>query len=182
MHITLDGVMEDPYGWEDFNFSGWIHRYWNDGIEQFKNDELSNSDALILGRHTFESLAHNQISPYGDENFSDRLSSMVTYVASTSLKNSSWDARVITGNLANEVTHLKNKQGKDLLLLGSGELAQTLIQHELIDEYRLLVYPLILGRGKKLFQEGTNMRMRLKKAKSVGSDVTLQTYTPEHYL
>ncbi len=169
--VTLDGVMEDPGGAEKSKYGGWAFRFER-GPEgdKFKYDELMASDALLLGRVTYQGFAAAWPSRTGDD-FSDKMNSMRKYVVSTTLERADWNnSRVIKNNVVGELSRLKAGEGGDILVAGSGQLVHTLMQHGLVDEYRLMVYPVILGEGKRLFQDGSDrLTLRLVEAKPVGS-------------
>jgi dihydrofolate reductase len=168
--VTLDGVMEDPGGAEKSRFGGWAFQFER-GPEgdKFKYDELMASDALLLGRVTYEGFAAAWPSRTGDD-FSDKMNSMRKVVVSTTLERADWNnSHLIKGNVVEELSRLKARDGGDILVAGSGQLVQTLMQHDLVDEYRLMVYPVILGGGKRLFRDGGEQRaLRLVEAKPVG--------------
>jgi len=189
--VTLDGVMEAP--------DKWSFPYWNEEIGKVKFDELFASDALLLGRVTYQIFAGawpsltdeedwkrvkeagGQAGEIPKENpFADRMNSIPKFVASTTLDKLEWNnSNLIKGNVDEEVFRLKQKPGQDILIAGSSELVNTLMQHNLIDEYRLLVYPLILGSGKRLFGDGMKLPLKLLEAKTFDSGVVLLRYQPE---
>ena len=168
-YVTLDGVMDEP---------AWTEPYWNDEISQFKNDELFASDALLLGRVTYEGFAAAWPTMEGTGEFGERMNSLPKYVASRTLKATEWNASLIKGNVVEEVSRLKQQPGQNLLIYGSGELVHTLMQHNLIDEYRLLVYPVVLGSGKRLFKDGSAATLKLVDAKTFSSGVVALIYQP----
>ena len=168
-YVTLDGVMEEP---------GWTAPYWNDEIAKFKFDELFSSDALLLGRVTYQGFAEAWPSMTDEQGFADRMNSLPKYVASTTLEAAEWNASLIKGNVAEEVSKLKQQPGQNLLVYGSGELVHALMQHNLIDEYRLLVYPVVLGSGKRLFKDGSTTTLKLVETKTFSSGVVALTYQP----
>jgi dihydrofolate reductase len=179
MFVSLDGVMEDPGGAEKFEHGGWTIPYWDDGIGKFKLDELFASDALLLGRVTYQGFAAVWPSQSDEAGFADRMNGLPKYVVSTTLQEGEWNnTRLIKGNVAEEVSRLKEQPGQDILIAGSGILVNTLLQDGLIDEYRLLVYPVVLGSGKRLFKEGSNTALKLAETKPFGSGVVLLTYHP----
>jgi dihydrofolate reductase len=175
--VTLDGVMEGPGGAEKFEFAGWSMPYWSDEIGKVKFDELFASDALLLGRVTYQGFAAAWPSMTDEMGFADRMNSLPKYVVSTTLEEVTWNnSRLIKGNVAEEVSRLKQQPGQDILVGGSATLVQTLMQHGLIDEYRLLVYPVVLGKGKRLFRDGSHVTLRLVEAKAFGSGVVFLRY------
>jgi dihydrofolate reductase len=180
--VTLDGVMEDPGGAEKSRYGGWAFQFER-GPEgdRFKFDELMASDALLLGRVTYEGFAAAWPSRTGDD-FSDKMNSMRKVVVSTTLERADWNnSHLIKGNVVEELSKLKAWAGGDILVVGSGQLVQTLMQHDLVDEYRLMVYPVVLGGGKRLFRDGGERRaLRLVEAKPVGpAGVLTLVYRPD---
>jgi dihydrofolate reductase len=180
--MSLDGVMEDPGGAEGFQHAGWAFRF-DRGPEgdQFKLDEVMKADALLLGRVTYQEFAKVWPSMTGAGPFADKMNSMPKFVVASELNNAEWgDTTVITGNVPEAVAKLKQRPGGDILINGSARLVQSLIGHDLIDEYRLMVFPIVLGSGKRLFAGGaTPTTLRLVRATPVGSDgVVILTYEP----
>ena len=176
--VTLEGVMEDPGGAEKFKHGGWTWPYWNNEIGKFKLDELFASDALLLGRVTYQGFAAAWPSRTDKEGFADRMNSLPKFVVSATLDKAEWNnSKLIRGNVAEEVSRLKQQPGQDILIAGSGALVRTLMRHDLIDEYRLLVYPVVVGSGKRLF-EGLNERLNLKhiSARTFSSGVVALCY------
>ena len=154
--ITLDGVVEDPGGSEGFERGGWAFQFER-GAEgdKFKLDELMASDALLLGRVTFEGFAAAWPTRTGD--FADKFNTMRKYVVSTTIDDPSWsNSTVIKGDVAEEVAGLKEQPGGDILVNGSVQLVRTLLEHELVDELRLMVFPVVLGAGKRLFGDAAD--------------------------
>ncbi len=177
--VSLDGVMEDPGGAEGFAHGGWTMPYWDDGIGKVKFDELFVSDALLLGRVTYQGFAAAWPSQTDEMGFADRMNTLPKYVVSTTLDKAEWtNSHVIRGNIVDEVSALKQQSGQDILIGGSATLVQTLMQHGLIDEYRLLVYPIVLGSGKRLFPEGRPLPLRLTDTQTFSSGVVALTYQP----
>lgn len=179
--ITLDGVMEDPGGSEEFERGGWAFQFER-GPEgdKFKDDELFASDAALLGRVTYQEFAAAWPSRTGE--FADKLNSMPKYVVSTTLKKVDWNnSTLIKSDVVEEVSRLKAIPGQDILVAGSAQLVHTLMQHDLVDEYRLMVFPVVLGKGKRLFTEGVDRHaLRLVEARPVGSaGVITLIYHPE---
>jgi dihydrofolate reductase len=180
--VTLDGVMEDPGGGEGFQHAGWAFRF-DRGPEgdQFKLDEVMKADALLLGRVTYQEFAKAWPSMTGAGAFADKMNSMPKLVVATELDNAEWsNTTVITGNVPEAVAELKQRAGGDILINGSALLVQSLMEHDLIDEYRLMVFPIVLGSGKRLFADGRKpTTLRLVQATPVGSDgVLVLTYEP----
>ncbi len=179
-YVTLDGVMQDPGGAETFEHGGWTTPYWHEEIGKFQLDRLFASDALLLGRVTYQGFAAAWPSMTDDVGFAERMNGLPKYVVSTTLSEVAWNnARLMKGNVAEEVSRLKREVGQDILIYGSGELVQTLMHHDLIDEYRLLVYPVVLGSGKRLFRDGSDKKvLRLVETKTFSSGVVVLSYQP----
>jgi dihydrofolate reductase len=153
--VTLDGVMEDPGGGESFPRGGWAFRF-DRGSEgdRFKFDELMAADALLLGRTTYEGFAKAWPTMREDE-FGEKMNSMPKFVVSSTLRDPAWsNSTVISGDLANEVAALVERYDGDILVAGSAQLVQGLLGLDLVDELRLMVYPVVLGEGKRLFAHG----------------------------
>ncbi len=177
--VSLDGVMEDPGGAEHFEHGGWTRPYWDDGIGKVKFDELVASDTLLLGRVTYQGFAAAWPSARDEEGFAERMNTLPKYVVSTTLDKAEWtNSHLIRGNIAEEVSALKRLDGQDILIGGSAMLVRTLMQHGLIDQYRLLVYPIVLGSGKRLFPEGHRMPLRLVDTQTFSCGVVALTYQP----
>ena len=178
-YVTLDGVMEDPGGAEKTKHGGWSFQFWSEEAAKFKFDELFASDALLLGRVTYQGFAAAWPNAQGTGEYGERMNSIPKYVASTTLTQIEWNATLIKGDLAEEVSRLKQQPGMDILVFGSGEFAQTLIQHNLVDEYRLMVHPVVLGGGKRLFRDGSDMKvLKLVETKAFSSGVVILIYEP----
>ncbi len=171
-YVTLDGVMHEP--------GEWSFQFWSDESAKFKFDELFASDALLLGRVTYEGFAAAWPTMPGTGEYGERMNSLPKYVVSTTLKELAWNnSRLITGNIAEEVSNLKQQPGQDILIFGSGELVHTLAQHDLIDEYRLMLHPVVLGGGKRLFREGdAMMALKLVDTKAFSSGIVVLSYEP----
>ena len=171
--VSLDGVMEAPGG-EDFKYKGWSFQF-DRGEEgnKFKLDETVESEALLLGRVTYEGFA--AAWPRREGEFADKFNSMPKYVVSSTLEDPEWNnTTVLKGDVSDEVSKLKQSIGGDIYVHGSCRLAQTLIEHDLVDELHLMVFPVVLGTGKRLFGETSDMkRLRLKESKPVGNDGVL---------
>jgi dihydrofolate reductase len=177
--ISLDGVIEDPGGSEDFRHSGWsfeIDRGEEGG--KFKLDETMNSSALLLGRTTYEGFA--EAWPSRDGEFADKFNNMPKYVVSSTLKDPEWtNSTVLSGDLATEVSRLKEELDGDIVVHGSAQLAQALLEQGLVDELRLMVFPVVLGSGKRLFGETSDKKpLRLSDSRTVGDGVAILTYVP----
>ena len=170
--MTLDGVVESPQDWS--------FPYWSDETAKFKWDELLATDAHLLGRVTYEGFAAAWPDRADAQGFADRMNGLPKYVVSTSLKKAEWNnSHIIKTNIADEIAKLKKQSGGDILVAGSMTLIRTLMEHDLVDEYRLLTYPIILGKGKRLFTDGMAASLRLTESKLMGSGVVLLRYEPE---
>ena len=177
--VSLDGVMEDPGGSEDFKYGGWSFEISRgDEGDQFKLDEALNSDALLLGRKTYEGFADAWPSREGE--FADKFNNMPKYVVSSTLKDPDWtNSTVLDGDLAKEVSKLREDVDGDIVVHGSAQLVQALVEHGLVDELRLMVFPVVLGAGKRLFGETSDKRpLRLTDSRTVGDGVQILTYEP----
>ncbi len=177
--VSLDGVMEDPGGAENFEHGGWSFEI-NRGTEgdKFKLDETLASDALLLGRVTYEGFAEAWPSREGE--FADKFNTMPKYVVSSTLEAPAWsNSTVLRGDVAEEVAQLKQELDGEIVVHGSARLVQTLVEHDLVDEFRLMVYPVVLGGGKRLFGQTSDKKpLRLVDSKVVGDGVTIQIYEP----
>jgi dihydrofolate reductase len=177
--ITVDGVVEDPGGSESHERGGWAFDYDRgpDG-DKFKLDEVMGSEALLLGRTTYEGFAEAWPSREGE--FADKFNSMPKYVVSSTLKDPDWDnTTVIDGDLAEEIPKLRDEVDGDILVAGSAQLVQGLIENGLVDELRLMVFPVVLGSGKRLFGETSDKQsLKLTDSKFVGDGVAILTYQP----
>jgi dihydrofolate reductase len=179
--MTLDGVVEDPGGAEGFDLGGWSFKYSGRSEEETTNagDLLRASDALLLGRVTYQGFAKAWPSMAGGDWYADKMNAMPKYVVSSSLDKAEWNnSTIVTGDLTEEVAKLKSQAGQNLLVFGSGELVNGLLQQHLLDELRLLVYPVVLGHGKRLFREGPPVGLNVAGAKAFSSGVVLLTYHP----
>jgi dihydrofolate reductase len=175
--VSIDGVMEDPGGSEDFDYGGWSFEYSRgDEGDQFKLDETMQSDALLLGRKTYEGFA--DAWPQRDGEFADRFNNMPKYVVSSTLTDPEWtNTTVIDGDLAAEVAKLRDAHDGDIVVHGSAQLTQALLENDLVDEVRLMVFPVVLGRGKRIFGETSNKKpLRLSDSKTVGDGVSILVY------
>jgi dihydrofolate reductase len=169
--ITLDGVIEAPHEWS--------FPYWGDEIAKFKLDETFASDALLLGRVTYLAFAESWPDRTDDSGFADRFNSLPKYVVSTTLTEGSWNnSHIIRDNVVAEIEKLKQGSGGDLVIHGSGKLVNSLVPANIIDEYRLLLYPIVLGKGQKLFEDGVKTNLTLVESKTYPSGVVSLTYHP----
>lgn len=145
--------MEDPGGGDSTSFGGWTFPYSSDQAAAYKYGELSASDTLLLGRKTYEGFAAAWPTMQNTGDFGEKMNGIQKYVVSTTLSTLSWQhSTLLAKDLIESIRKLKEDEGKDILLLGSAELANLVIEHKLVDEYTLMIYPVIIGQGKKLFQ------------------------------
>jgi dihydrofolate reductase len=178
-YVTVDGVMTDPGGVGEIEHGGWSSEYFNDELAKQQSDRLFASDALLLGRVTFEGFAAAWPSIEETEGeFAVRMNALPKYVASRSLEEPlAWNGTLLKGDLVEEVARLKQEPGQDLLIYGSSEVVNALHPHGLIDEYTLMVFPVTLGGGKHLFRDGTaKTDLRLTDSKATDSGVVVLTY------
>ncbi len=172
--ISLDGVMEAPGGGEDFKHAGWTFNVSRgEEGDKFKLDETLDSEALLLGRVTYQGFA--AAWPSRKNEFADKLNSMPKYVVSSTLEKAEWNnSTVLRGDVVAEVSKLRQESSGDIVVHGSAQLVQTLIEHDLVDEFRLMVFPVVLGTGKRLFGDTSDKkRMRLASSKTVGDGVVV---------
>jgi dihydrofolate reductase len=178
-YISVDGVVEAPSGTEPFERVGWIDHFTR-GPEgdRFKFDETMASDALLFGRRTYDGFA--PVWPHVEGEFAERFNSLPKYVVSSTLKDPEWNnTTVLRGDVVEEVTRLKERHQGDIVVHGSPQLAQTLIEHDLVDELRLMVYPVIVGAGKRLFADTTSVKtLRLAETATFGDGVHVLIYRP----
>ena len=177
--VSLDGVMEDPGGAENFKHGGWSFEIARgEEGDKFKLDEAFSSEALLLGRVTYQGFA--EAWPTREGEFADKFNSMPKYVVSSTLDEPEWNnSTVLKGDVAQEVGKLRQEQDGDIVVHGSGRLVQTLVEHDLVDEFRLMVYPVVLGSGKRLFGETSDKKpLRLVDSKVVGDGVAILIYEP----
>ena len=183
--ITLDGVIQAPGGaTEDtdggFQHGGWTHPYWHDDIGVHFDQAMQQADALLLGRKTWQ-IHGGAFEPMkaGDP-FGDVMNGIAKYVVSTTLKSASaWrKSTLISGNVAEAVRKIKQQTGKNILVDGSSVLIHTLVQENLVDEYSLHVYPLVLGGGKRLFPAGKRLNLKLVESQPLPTGVVFQRYRP----
>ncbi|MGF9964925.1 dihydrofolate reductase family protein [Bacillus rhizoplanae] len=171
MYLSLDGVMGEP---------AWTAPYFNEEVAKFQSDLLFKSEALLLGRVTYQGFAAAWPSMTDEEGFADKMNSMPKFVASTTLEEAEWNANLIKGDIVEEILKLKKQPGQNLLIYGSGDLIQTLMQHDLIDEYHFMVNPIIVGSGKRLFKDGNDTKaLKLIETRTTSSEVVILSYQPE---
>jgi dihydrofolate reductase len=177
--VSLDGVMEAPGGGESFRHGGWSFEVdRGDEGDKFKLDETLSSTALLLGRSTYEGFA--KAWPAREGEFADKLNAMPKYVVSSTLEEPEWNnSTVLKGDVAEEVAKLRRDQDGDIVVHGSARLVQTLVEHDLVDELRLMVFPVVLGSGKRLFGETSDKKpLRLVDSRVVGDGVAILVYQP----
>jgi dihydrofolate reductase len=175
--ISLDGVVEDPGGAEDFRHGGWSFEIQRgEEGDKFKLDETMGSDALLLGRRTYETFA--EAWPSRDGEFADKFNSMPKYVVSSTLESPEWtNTTVLQGDVAESVARLKQEIDGDIVVHGSVQLVQELLEQELVDALHLMVFPVVLGDGKRLFGTTSDKRwLDLESTQSVGDGVTILVY------
>jgi dihydrofolate reductase len=172
--VSLDGVMEAPGGGESFKHAGWTFKIerGKEG-DKFKLDETLNSEALLLGRLTYEGFA--AAWPSIKNEFADKFNSMPKYVVSSTLEKAEWNnSTVLSGDVVEEVSKLRRVLDGDIVVHGSAQLVQTLIEHDLVDELRLMVFPVVLGSGKRLFGDTSDKKLlRLAESKTVGDGISI---------
>jgi dihydrofolate reductase len=178
-NVTLDGVVQDPTGEEGSRHGGWFAQIGDkdrEGWAKVGFDEALGAEALLLGRRSYEFLA--ALWPSRSGGWADRLNSMPKYVVSSTLEDPAWNnSTVLKGDVMNEVSKLKQELDGEIVIAASGQLVRTLMEHDLVDELRLIVYPFVLGAGKRLFGETTDTKpLRLLDTKTVGDGLAFLTY------
>jgi dihydrofolate reductase len=176
-NVSLDGVIQDPAGDEGFGRGGWVGLIKDrPGAGKLALDEALASEALLLGRRSYEWMAGRWPSRSGE--LADRLNSMPKYVVSSTLEDPEWNnSTVVNGDVVNEVSQLKQELNGDVVVVASFQLLRTLMEHDLVDELRLKIYPVVLGAGARLFGETSDTKpMRLVDTQTVDGDVALLTY------
>jgi dihydrofolate reductase len=176
-NVTLDGVIQDPAGDEGFRHGGWVGLIKDrPQLNKLALDEALGTEALLLGRRSYEWLAARWPSRSGE--LADRLNSLPKYVVSSTLEEPNWtNSTVLTGDVLNEVSKLKHELNGDIVVPASFQLVHTLMEHDLIDELRLKIFPVVLGAGERLFGETSDKKpMRLVRAQTVEGDVAFLTY------
>jgi dihydrofolate reductase len=175
--ISLDGVIEDPGGAEDFKYGGWSFEFdRGDAGNKFKLDETMGSAALLLGRKTYTGFA--DAWPQRDGEFADKFNTMPKYVVSSTVDGSEWaNTTVLDGDVPAAVRKVRDEVDGDIVVHGSGQLVQTLLEHDLVDRLHLMVFPVVLGAGQRLFGETTDRkRLKLVSSETVGDGVTVAVY------
>jgi dihydrofolate reductase len=169
-YVSVDGVMENP---------AWTGEFWSDELAKAQYDLLFASDALLLGRVTYQGFAAAWPTMEGTGDFGVRMNTMPKYVVTRTLDTAEWNATLIKGDVAQAVAELKQQPGQNLLIYGSADLVNTLMEHDLIDEYRLMLHPVVVGSGKRLFREGhATKSLRLADMQQTGTGVLILTYAP----
>jgi dihydrofolate reductase len=183
--LSLDGVMQAPGDPEEdteggFRHGGWQRPYFDDVLGESAVEGMASTDAYLFGRKTYEKMAAFWPTAPEDDPFAQHLNSTAKYVASRTLERVEWEpTTIISDDVPGEVARLKEQPGQNIAVLGSGELAQTLIEHDLVDEYYLGVYPIVLGGGKRLFRDSDRMRkLELADSKVTNTGGLLLTYRP----
>lgn len=171
-YVSLDGVYEEP-GQRSYPF-------WSDEAMAYKREELFACDAMLFGRLTYQGFAAAWPTMTDEQGFADRMNSLPKYVVSATLDKVEWtNSRLIRTDVIDEISKLKEEPGQDILLGGSGQLVRSLMKHDLIDEYRLMLHPILLGSGKRLFIEGiANTVLKLTGTNSFASGIVVLTYEP----
>lgn len=167
--VSLDGVIESPQKWS--------FEFWGDDIGKFKHDELFATDALLLGRKTYEGFAEAWPTRKDKEGFADRINSLPKHVASTTLNDVGWNnSKLIKGNLADEVAKLKQTPGQNIVVHGSRTLVNSLMNYGLVDQFNLLVFPVVLGGGLLLFDQGNRVTLKLVESRKFDTGVMALIY------
>jgi dihydrofolate reductase len=179
-YVSLDGVIEAPGGAEDFKHAGWTFQFdRGEAGTQFKLDETLQSEALLLGRKTYDVFAATWPTMTDEMGFADKFNSMPKYVVSSTLTTASWNnSTIIRGDVVAEVSRLRQATGGDIVVHGSGQLVRALLEHDMVDELRLMVFPVVLGAGQRLFGDTTDKkRLQLTDSRVVGDGVVILVYT-----
>jgi dihydrofolate reductase len=176
-YVSLDGVVEAPGGGEDFEHAGWSFEVdRGEEFEKFKLDETLNAEALLLGRVTYDGFA--AVWPSMEGELADKFNAMPKYIVASTLEDPEWNnSTVLEGDVVEEVSRLRQAPGGDIVVHGSPQLVQTLLEHDLIDELRLMVFPVVLGKGKRLVGETSDKkRLRLTDSRTVGDGIAILVY------
>ena len=178
-NVSLDGVVQDPDGQEGFARGGWFAEFGGKDLEEWNKvalDEALHAEAWLLGRKSYEFFGTRWRPRTGE--LADRLNTMPKYVVSSTLEDPQWNnLTVLRGDVATEVSKLKQELDGEIVVPGSRQLAHTLLEHDLVDEVRLVVFPVVLGAGKRLFGETSDRRpMRLVDTKTIGDRLVLLAY------
>ena len=168
--LSLDGVFQDPT---------WTVPYRNMEGGKFKYDELFGSGALLLGRVTYEGFAQAWPNMKDEAGYADRMNGLPKYVVTTTLETGTWNnSTLLKDNFIEEITRLKQEEGQDILVFGSADLVQALLENDLVDQYNLLVYPVVVGSGKRFFKDGATANLKLADTRTFGSGVIALIYQP----
>jgi dihydrofolate reductase len=178
-NVSLDGVVQDPDGQEGFKLGGWFVQYGGKDLDEWNKvalDDALGAEAWLLGRRSYEFFGSRWRPRSGE--LADRLNNMPKYVVSSTLKHPDWNnSTVLTGDLVTEVSKLKQQLDGDIVVPASYQLGRTLVEHDLVDEIRLVVFPVVLGAGERLFGETSDKRaMRLVTAQTIGDSLISLTY------
>jgi len=179
--VSLDGVIEAPGGGEEYEHAGWTFEIdRGEEGDKFKYEELVEAEAQLLGRATYEGFAAAWPTMEDEVGFAEKMNSMPKYVVSSTLEEATWEnTTVLSGDVVDEVTKLKHEVDGVILVAGSARLAQAMIEHDLVDELRLMVFPVLLGSGKRLFGEVSAKKpLRLVGSRTLGDGIALLTYEP----
>ena len=169
-YVSVDGVVDEPV---------WTGPFWNEEIATLQKEQLFRSDALLLGRITYEAFAASWPTMSDPDGFADRMNQVPKYVASRSLKAASWNATVLQGDVADAVSRLRREAGRDILMYGSATLAHSLIERDLIDEFRLMIHPIVVGHGRHLFERGaSNKTLKLRSTTTTATGIVIAVYEP----
>jgi len=176
--VSLDGVMEDPGGSEGTEHGGWTFKFEDPEGMSYKLEEVMDHEAMLLGRVTYEGFAAAWPGIKDQVGFADKMNAMPKYVVSRTLERADWNnSSVLSGDVAEEVTALRQQEGGDILVAGSATLVRELIAHDLVDEYRLMVFPIVLGSGKRLFADAAAAPvLKLVDLKRLESGTVILTY------
>jgi dihydrofolate reductase len=179
--VSLDGVIESPGGGEDYKHAGWTFEIdRGEEGDKFKLDELREAEAQLLGRVTYEGFAAAWPTMEDEAGFAEKMNGMPKYVVSSSLEEASWNnSTILRGDIADEVAKLHREIDGVILVAGSARLVQSLLEHDLVDELRLMVFPVVLGEGKRIFGDVTEKKpLNLVDSKTLGAGIALLTYEP----
>jgi dihydrofolate reductase len=177
--VSVDGIFEDPGGAEGYKHGGWTMKLNGADNMQYKYDELANADALLLGRKTYDGFSKAWPKMEGTGEFGEWMNEYSKYVVSSTLQKADWsNSHIISGSIAEEIKKLKEQNGKDILVGGSGQLVRFLLDEGLVDKLCLMVYPIILGEGKKLLEGAQKNGLKLTDVKKYDTGVIVLEYQP----
>lgn len=169
-YMSLDGVIDNPM---------WTMPYWADDISQFQSEDLFASDALLLGRETYQGFAEAWPERQGADDFANRMNELPKYVPTRTLNEATWNATLLKGDVIAQIRELKQQPGMNILKYGGGELLHTLIQHHLMDELHVLIFPVLVGTGARLVPDGTEGKLKLVDTKQFSTGVVAHIYRPD---